>query len=67
MPPKKDKRTLEDDIEEIKNSLSFQAEELSKLTRQQDTLTDLMKEIKALKMTVQERDQKIEELEKRLN
>ena len=65
MPPRKDR--IEEALEELKESLGFQSEELKKLTRQQETLDQLVLEVKSLKKTINERDNKIEELEKRLD
>ena len=53
------------DIEEIKTSLREGMTNMTDLMTQHQA--DLMKEVLALKATVKERDQKIEELEKRLD
>ena len=62
---------MEDDMEDLKNSLNFVTAELSKLVaesaKQQASIVDLTKEIMALQSTVKERDLKIAELEKRLD
>lgn len=60
---------LAEDTEEVKKkkSLSFMSEELSKVVRQQMGLEDLMEEVKQLKAVIKEKDNKIEELERRVD
>lgn len=69
MPPRKNPahKTMEEDIEEIKNSMNFLTEEVTKIAKQQATIVDLMQEIKTLKNIVKERDKTIVEMERRLN
>ena len=68
MPPKKPPvlNPAQDDIEELKNSLNFLTAEMSKLTKKQETMEEMMKEIKEIKIAIKERDQRIDDMEKRL-
>ena len=69
MPPKTAQglNQAQNDIEEMKNSLNFLTEEVSKLSKKQDILAEMVNELKNLKVAVIERDQKIADMEKRLN
>lgn len=59
--------TRQKEIDEIKKSLDFQSGELSNISSQLKVLTGLMAEIKELKKQNLEKDEKIADLEKRLN
>lgn len=59
-------KRLTEDIEEVKKSLNFMSEELSKVVKQQAGLLDLIEEVRQLKIVIKEKDKKIEELEKRV-
>lgn len=69
MPPKKApiNPQVEDDNEEIRKSLNFMSEELTKVTKQLTVLTELVSEVKQLKNLVKERDKTINDLERRIN
>ncbi len=67
MPPKKISSVVEDKLEEIRKSLNFMSDELSKVAKQQTMLLDLMDEVKQLKNLVKEKDKKIEGLERRID
>ena len=69
MPPRATQAQLkmEEEIEELKKSLSFVMDEMSTLTKKQAPVAGLLKEVEALKLAVKERDKKIVELEKRLD
>lgn len=67
MPPKKISSAVEDELEEIRKSLNFMTDELSKVAKQQAMLLDLMEEVKLLKNLVKEKDKRIEGLEKRID
>ncbi|MEQ2269961.1 hypothetical protein XENORESO_012910 [Xenotaenia resolanae] len=53
-------------MEELKLSLNVMSEELSKVVKQQTSLMCLIGEIQQLKAIIKEKDEKIEELEKRV-
>lgn len=53
-------------MEEIKKSLNFMSEEISKMVKQQATLTGLKGEQCELRTMIEQRDQKIELLEQRV-
>ncbi|KAM3599829.1 uncharacterized protein V6R79_012326 [Siganus canaliculatus] len=59
-------KRLSEDMEEVKKSLNFMSEELSKVVKQQVGLLDLIEEIRQLKIVIKEKDKKIEELERRV-
>ena len=71
MPPKKPpavvSSTMEDDMEQMKRSLDFLTEKTSTISKQQDTLLGLMKEIMQLKSEMKEKDKTINALEKRVD
>lgn len=52
MPPKKNSNAVEEELEEIRKSLNFMSEELSKVAKQEAMILDLMNEIKQLKNLV---------------
>ncbi|ROL43579.1 hypothetical protein DPX16_13510 [Anabarilius grahami] len=54
-------------LEEIRKSLNFMSDELSKVAKQQAMLLDLMDEVKQLKNLVKEKDKRIEGLERRID
>ena len=56
-------KKLGEDMEEVKKSLNFMSEELSKVAKQQMGLLKLFEEVKQLKAVIKEKDKKIEELE----
>ena len=58
---------LEKEMGEIHKSLNFMSGEISNLTKQYTLLQDLMTEVKKLNKTIQEKDEKIASLEKRLD
>lgn len=66
MPPKKASNVSEEEMEEIRKSLNFMSEELSKVAKQQVMLLDLLGEVKQLKNLIKEKDKKIEGLERRI-
>lgn len=66
MPPKKATNVMEEEMEEIKKSLNFMSEEISKVLKQQSKLLDLMEEVKQLKNLVKEKDKVITGLERRI-
>jgi len=65
MAPRKNTVALEVELEEIKKSLNFMSDELSKVAKQQ-MLLDLMGEIKQLRTIIKEKDNKISDLERRI-
>ncbi|XP_049340264.1 uncharacterized protein LOC125804780 [Astyanax mexicanus] len=67
MPPKKVNNISEEEMEEIRKSLNYMSEELSKVVKQQAMLLDLMGEVKQLKSLVKEKDKTIELLERRID
>lgn len=58
-------KKLAEDIEEIKKSLSFMSQEITNEATEQKGLKLLLEEIKQLKILVQEKDKKTEQLERR--
>lgn len=54
-------------MEEIRKSLNFMSDELSKVVKEQAMLLDLMDEVKQLKNLVKEKDKKIDGLERRID
>ncbi|KAL7407651.1 hypothetical protein ABVT39_011735 [Epinephelus coioides] len=60
-------KKLAEELEEIKISLNFMSEEISKVVKQQVNLMGLMEEVRELKATVKQRDQKIQLLEQRID
>lgn len=60
-------KMLAEELEEIKKSLNFMSEEIIKVVKQQVNLMGLMEEMRELKATVKQRDQKIQLLEQRIN
>lgn len=66
MPPKKANPGVEEELEEIRKSLNFMSDELSKVAKQQGMLHDLMDEIKQLKNLIKDKDKKIDDLEQRI-
>lgn len=66
MPPKKIPAPIEEELEEIRKSLNFMSEELTKVARQQTALLELMNEVKQLKALMKEKDKKIDSLECRI-
>lgn len=58
---------LAEDMEDVKRSLNFMSEELSKVAKQQTDLLDLIEQVQQLKAVIKERDKKIEELERRVD
>lgn len=48
------KKTLAEDMNEIRKSLNFMSEELSKVAGQQISLLDLMGEVKQVKAVIKE-------------
>lgn len=67
MPPKKISSIVEEELEEIRKSLNFMSDEVSKVAKQQAMLLDLMDEVKQLKNLVKEKDKRIEGLERRID
>lgn len=67
MPPKKVSNIVDEEICEIKESLNFMSEEISKVVKQQGKLLDLMEEVKQLKILVKEKDRIITGLERRID
>jgi len=69
MGPKKSaaETKMENDLEEIRESLNYMSGELTKATQQLTKLAELFEEVKQLKNIVRERDKTIEELEKRID
>lgn len=55
------------EMEEIKTSLKFMADEISKVATQQQSILALMEEIRNLREIVNLRDKKIDELEQRID
>lgn len=55
-----------DETEEIKKSLEFLAHEVSDIKNKQDTILDLLAEVKELRVRAVERDRKIAELERKV-
>ncbi len=67
MPPKSNKQNvMEEEMEEIRRSLSFMSDELSNVFKQQTKLIELMNEVKYLKTIIKEMDTKIHDMEKRI-
>lgn len=60
-------KKLSEDMEEVKKSLNFMSEELSKVVKQQVGLLELIDEVRQLKAVIKEKDRKIEELERRVD
>ncbi|KAJ8353064.1 hypothetical protein AAFF_G00112080 [Aldrovandia affinis] len=54
-------------MEEIRKSLNFMSEELSKVARQQTTLLELTNEVKQLKNLKKEKDKKTDSIERRID
>lgn len=67
MPPKKVSNVVEEELEEIRKSLNFMSDELSKVAKQQAMLLDLMDEVKQLKNLVKEKDKIIDGLERKID
>ncbi len=59
-------KKLAEELEEIKKSLNFMSEEISKVVKQA-TLMGLMGEVRELRVMIKQRDQKIELLEQRVD
>ena len=53
-------------MEEVKKSLNYMSGELTKVWNQQTGLLDLINEVRQLKAVIQEKDKKIDELERRV-
>lgn len=66
MPPKKSPVNSEE-MEEIKQSLNFMSEEITKVAKQQTQLLGLMEEVRELKKMVLGKDKEISLLERRVN
>lgn len=66
MPPKKPSGFSEE-MEEIKQSLNFMSDEISKVAKQQTQLLGLMKEVRELKNMIREKEEKISSLERRVD
>ena len=67
MPPRKQRNpVMDDDFEELRKSIDFMTEEMSKVTQQLKTLTVLVSEVKQLKEIIKEKDRTIDQLEKRV-
>ncbi len=60
-------KKLAEELEEIKKSLNFMSEEISKVVKQQATLMGLTGEVRELRVMIKQRDQKIELLEQRVD
>lgn len=60
-------KKLAEELEEIKKSLNFMSEEISKVVKQQVNLMGLMEEVHELRVTINQRDQRIELLEQRID
>lgn len=60
-------KKLAEDLEEIKKSLNFMSDEITKVVKQQTDLMGIMEEIKELRELVTLRDKKIEQLEQRID
>lgn len=68
MPPKKvTSAQMEEDVEDIRKSLSMLMEEMAKVTVQLSKLTDLVSEVKQLRHMLTEKDKTISELEIRID
>ncbi|KAJ8344588.1 hypothetical protein AAFF_G00232760 [Aldrovandia affinis] len=61
------KAAIDEELEEIRKSLNFMSEEVSKVAKQQAILMELMDEVKQLKNLVKEKDKKIDGLERRID
>lgn len=59
-------KTLQRDLEEMKESMNMMSGEMATLTKQQSIITDLLSEIKQLKRLNMEQEQRIDFLENRL-
>lgn len=59
-------KKMEKDMEEVKKSLNFMSDELTKVAKQQTDLIKLIEEVQNLKSVIKEKDKKIEELENRV-
>uniref|UniRef100_A0A1A8CV30 Uncharacterized protein n=1 Tax=Nothobranchius kadleci TaxID=1051664 RepID=A0A1A8CV30_NOTKA len=60
-------KKLAEELEEIKQSLNFLSEEISKVAKQQANLMGLMEELQELKASIKQKDQKIERMEQRID
>lgn len=60
-------KKLAEDMEDVKRSLNFVSEELSKVAKQQTGLLDLVAQVQQLKAGIKEKDKKIGELERRVD
>lgn len=60
-------KKLAEDVEDIKKSLDFMSQEITKVAKQQTTLKEIMDEFKQLKALIQEKDKKIDHLEQRID
>uniref|UniRef100_A0AAV2MA93 Protein kinase domain-containing protein n=1 Tax=Knipowitschia caucasica TaxID=637954 RepID=A0AAV2MA93_KNICA len=69
MPPKRatSKVEMENEMEDIRKSLSHMSEELPKVTQQLAKLMGLFEEVRQLKELIKEKDKTINELEKRID
>lgn len=56
-----------EEMDEIKKSLSFMSEELSKVSKQQTKLMELMDEVKLLKTIIKEKNERIMNLERKVD
>ncbi|XP_061899293.1 stAR-related lipid transfer protein 9 [Entelurus aequoreus] len=60
-------KKLEEEMEEIRKWLNSLSEDVRTVAKQQDTLTELLTEIKMLKNIIKEKDKKIVDLEARID
>ena len=60
-------KRLAEELEEIKKTLNFMSEEISKVVKQQASLMGLVEEVRELKATIKLKDQKIHLLEERID
>jgi len=60
-------KKIDEDMEEIRKSLSMLSEDLARVAKKQEMLEELMSEVKQLKSLVKEKDAMIDQLERRID
>lgn len=60
-------KKLAEELEEIKGSLNFMSGEISKVVTQQAKLVGLLEDVRVLKASLRQRDEKIDKLEQRID
>lgn len=60
-------KKIDEDMEEIRKSLSMLSEDLARVAKKQEMLEELMSEVKQLKSLVKEKDMMVDQLERRID